>query len=142
MARDVAKLYGFGCLGLIGVLVAGGVMMNRSFARCPPAVETRVFAPDSTREAVVFHFECGFGRKGTINVSIVPAGEDPVYPANLFVAMDSSGVNFLLGRATRPVVDVGWEGPSAVLIRYQAGARVVSRNSSARGVAARYEARE
>ena len=124
------------------VLIVAGVLMNRSLAKCPPAVETRTAAPDSSYEAVTFHFECGFGRKGTTNVSIVPAGGAVVYPPNLFSAMDSSGVNLLLGREVRPAVDVAWEGPQAVLVRYQAGARVVMRNVEARGVKARYEERE
>jgi hypothetical protein len=124
------------------VLIVAGVLMNRSLAKCPPAVETRTAAPDSSHEAVTFHFECGFGRKGTTNVSIVPAGGAVVYPPNLFSAMDSSGVNLLLGREVRPAVDVAWEGPGTVLIRYQAGARVVMRNVEARGVKARYEERE
>jgi hypothetical protein len=123
-------------------MIVAGVTMNRSFSKCPPAVETRVVAPDSSHEAVIFHFECGFGRKGTTNLSIVPAGGEAVYPANLFSAMDSSGVNLLLGREIRPAVDVSWEGPGAVLVRYQAGARVVMRNPAARGVTARYEERE
>ena len=123
-------------------MIVAGVMMNRSFAKCQPAVETRTVAPDSSHEAVVFHFECGFGRKGTTNLSIVPAGGTVVYPANLFAVMDSSGVNLLLGREVRPVVEVAWEGPGAVLVRYQAGARVVMRNPAARGVSARYEERE
>jgi hypothetical protein len=123
-------------------MIVAGVMMNRSFARCPPAVETRVVAPDSSHDAVIFHFECGFGRKGTTNLSIVPAGGAVVYPANLFAVMDSSGVNLLLGREVRPVVEVAWEGPGAVLVRYQAGARVMMRNPAARGVTARYEERE
>ena len=117
-------------------------MMNRSLARCPPATETRIVAPDSSHEAVIFHFECGFGRKGTTNLSIVPAGGAVVYPPNLFSAIDSSGVNLLLGREVRPSVDVAWEGPGAVLVRYQEGARVVMRNGEARGVTARYEERE
>ena len=115
---------------------------DRSLGKCPPAVESRMVAPDSSHEAVVFHFECGFGRKGTSNLSIVPAGGAVVYPPNLFSAMDSSGVNLLLGREVRPVIDVAWEGPGAVLVRYQAGARVVMRNAAARGVSARYEERE
>jgi hypothetical protein len=123
-------------------MIGAGVMMNRSFARCPPEVETRVVAPDSSHDAVVFHFECGFGRKGTTNLSIVPAGGTVVYPANLFSVMDSSGVNLLLGREVRPTVEVAWEGPGGVLVRYQAGARVVMRNEAARGVKARYEERE
>lgn len=123
-------------------MIAAGVMMNRSLARCPPAVETRIVAPDSSLEAVTFHFECGFGRKGTTNLSIVPPGGEVVYPPNLFSAMDSSGVNLLLGREDRPGVEVAWEGPAAVLVRYQAGARVMMRNGEARGVKARYEERE
>ena len=123
-------------------MIVAGVMMNRSLAKCPPAVETRIAAPDSSHEAVTFHFECGFGRTGTTNLSIVPAGAAVVYPPNLFSAMDSSGVNLLLGREVRPVIDVAWEGPGAVLVRYQAGARVVMRNAAARGVSARYEERE
>lgn len=119
-----------------------GVLMNRSFAKCPPAIDARVVAPDGSREAVIFHFECGFGRKGTSNLSIVPAGGEVVYPANLFAVMDSSGVNLLLGREVRPAMDVVWEGPVGVLVRYQAGARVVMRNGEARGVKARYEERE
>ncbi len=142
LAKDVAKLYGFGCLGLIVVGIGGAVLMSKNYSRCPPEVDTRVLAPDSTREAVVFHFECGFGRKGTTNVSITPAGQEPAYPANLFVAMDSSGVNFLLGKAKRPAVEVTWEGPGAVLVRYAAGARLISSNEAALGVRARYEARE
>ena len=123
-------------------MIVAGVMMNRSLARCPPAVETRLVAPDSSHEAVIFHFECGFGRKGTTNLSIVPPAGEVVYPPNLFSAMDSSGVNLLLGREVRPKVDVAWEGPGAVLVRYPAGARVVMRNGEARGVSARYEERE
>jgi len=123
-------------------MIVAGVMMNRSFARCPPAVETRVVAPDSSHDAVIFHFECGFGRKGATNLSIVPAGGAVEYPANLFSAMDSSGVNLLLGREVRPAVDVAWEGSGGVLVRYQAGARVMMRNPAARGVTARYEERE
>jgi len=123
-------------------MIAAGVLMNRSFAKCPPAVDTRLVAPDSSHDAVIFHFECGFGRKGTTNLSIVPAGGEVVYPANLFSVLDSSGVNLLLGRGVRPVVEVTWEGPGAVLVRYQAGARVVMRNGEARGVTARYEERE
>ncbi len=117
-------------------------MMNKSLSRCPPEVDARVVAPDSTREAVVFYFECGFGRKGTTNVSITPAGQEPAYPANLFVAMDSSGIHFLLGKSSRPAVEVMWEGPSAVLVRYAAGAQLISSNEAALGVTARYEARE
>ena len=124
------------------VVIVAGVLMNRSFAKCPPAIDARVVAPDGSREAVIFHFECGFGRKGTSNLSIVPAGGEVVYPANLFAVMDSSGVNLLLGREVRPAVDATWEGPEAVLVRYQAGARVVMRNEAARGVTARYEERE
>lgn len=116
--------------------------MSKNYSRCPPEVDTRVLAPDSTREAVVFHFECGFGLKGTVNVSIVPAGQEPVRPANLFVAMDSSGVNFLLGKAKRPAVEVTWEGPGAVLVRYAAGAQLINSNEAALGVLARYEMRE
>ena len=123
-------------------MIVAGVMMNRSMAKCPPAVEARIGAPDKSHEAVIFHFECGFGRKGTTNISIVPAGGEVVYPPNLFSAMDSSGVNLLLGREARPKVEVAWEGPGAVLVRYQAGARVVMRNGAARGVTARYEERE
>lgn len=118
------------------------MLISKSYSRCPPEVDIRVLAPDSTREAVVFHFECGFGRKGTTNVSITPAGQEPAYPANLFVAMDSSGVNFLLGKGRRPAVEVMWEGPGAVLVRYTAGARLISSNEAALGVRARYEARE
>lgn len=124
------------------MLIVAGVLMNRSLAKCPPAAEARIVAPDSSHEAVVFHFECGFGRKGTTNLSIVPLGGAVVYPPNLFSAMDSSGVNLLLGREVRPVVDVAWESPGTVLVRYQAGARVVMRNEAARGVTARYEERE
>jgi hypothetical protein len=123
-------------------MILAGVLMNRSFAKCPPAVETRIVAPDSSHDAVIFHYECGFGRKGATNLSIVPAGGDVVYPANLFSALDSSGVNLLLGREVRPAVDVVWEGPGGVLVRYQAGARVMMRNDEARGVKARYEERE
>lgn len=142
MAKDVAKLYGLGCLGLIIAGIAGAVLLNRSYSRCAPEVDSRVLGPDSTREAVVFHFECGFGRKGTTNVSIMPAGQEPVYPANLFVAMDSIGVDFLLGKAKRPDVEVTWEGPGAVLVRFKAGAQLISSNEAAMGVRARYEARE
>jgi hypothetical protein len=125
---------------LVGIV--GAVLMSRNYSRCPPVLDTRVLSPDSTREAVVFHFECGFGLKGTTNVSIATPGQAPVYPANLFVVMDSSGVNFLLGRAKRPNVEVTWEGPESVLVRYAAGAQQVSANESALGVRARYEARE
>lgn len=140
--KDVAKLYGFGCFGLLVVGIGGAVLMSKNYSRCPAEVDTRVLAPDSTREAVVFHFECGFGRKGTTNVSIAPAGAEPANPANLFVAMDSSGMNFLLGKSRRPAVEVMWEGPGAVLVRYMAGARLISSNETALGVTARYEVRE
>ncbi len=122
--------------------IGAAVLMSKNYSRCPPEVDTRVLAPDSTRDAVVFYFECGFGRKGTTNVSITPAGQEPVYPANLFVAMDSSGMNFLLGKAKRPAVEVMWEGPGAVLVRYAAGAQLISSNEAALGVTARYQARE
>jgi hypothetical protein len=122
--------------------IVGAWWMARSYSRCSPQVDRRVIAPDSTREAVIFHFECGFGLKGTINVSIAPRGEEPSTPANLFAAMDSSGVNLLLGKSRRPEVDVNWEGPDAVLVRFTAGARLISSNAEALGVRAKYEQRE
>jgi len=122
--------------------IGGAVLMSKTYSRCAPEVDMRVLAPDSTREAVVFHFECGFGLKGTTNVSIAPRGQEPVYPANLFVAVDSRGMDFLLGRAERPAVEVTWEGPGSVLVRYAAGAQLISSNDAALGVAARYETRE
>lgn len=122
--------------------IVGAWWMARSYSRCFPQVDRRVIAPDSTREAVIFHFECGFGLKGTTNVSIAPRGEEPPTPANLFVAMDSSGVNLLLGKGLRPEVEVSWEGPGAVLVRFAAGARLISSNAEALGVRAKYEQRE
>jgi hypothetical protein len=118
------------------------MLMGRNYSRCSPEVDLRVLAPDSTREAVVFHFECGFGLKGTTNVSIAPRGEEPPTPANLFAAMDSSGVNLLLGKSMPPEVDVSWEGPGTVLVRFAAGARLIRSNAEALGVRAKYEARE
>ena len=142
MARDFAKLYGFGCLGLIVVLVAAGVMMQRSWARCPPVLDTRLPAPGAELEAVVFHFECGFGRTGTANVSIVRPGQAPAYPGNLFVAMDSSAVNLVLGQSAPPSVDLVWGSPSEITVRYQAGAKVMMQNVAARGVRAEYVERK
>lgn len=142
MASDIAKLYGFGCLGLIVVGIAGAVFMSKNASRCPPMVDSRVPAPDATRDAVVFHFECGFGLKGTTNVSISPTGAEPSSPANLFVAIDSIGVAFLLGKAKPPAVEVMWEGPDAVLVRFAASAQLIRSNETAMGVRARYEARE
>ena len=122
--------------------IGGAWWMARSYSRCSPQVDRRVVAPDSTREAVIFHFECGFGLKGTTNVSIAPRGEEPPTPANLFAAMDSSGVNLLLGKSMPPEVDVSWEGPGTVLVRFAAGARLIRSNAEALGVRAKYEARE
>jgi hypothetical protein len=139
MARDFAKLYGFGCLGLIVVLFAAGVMMNRSWSRCPPVLDQRLPAPGAELEAVAFHYECGFGRKGTINISIVLPGQAPMFPGNLFAAMDSSGVNLALGRSQPPRVEIAWQSATEITVRYEAGARVMGRNEAARGVSARYE---
>ena len=122
--------------------IVGAVWVSKNYSRCPPVVDTRVLAPDSTHEAVIFHFDCGLGLKGTTNVSIALPGEGPTYPANLFVAMDSSGVNFLLGKSKRPEVEVAWEGPAAVLVRYAAGAQLLSSNESAFGVTARYQEKD
>jgi hypothetical protein len=127
---------------MLVVLIVLAVMIGRSSSRCPPVLDTRVVSPDSAYDAVAFHFECGFGRKGTASVSIVPSGEPPAYPGNLLTVMDSSAVDFLLGRAKAPALEMIWEGPDAVLIRYPAGAQVISRLESALGIQARYEARE
>jgi hypothetical protein len=118
------------------------MLMGRNYSRCSPEVDLRVLAPDSTREAVVFHFECGFGLKGTTNISIGPVGQEPAYPANLFAAMDANAVSFLLGKSKRPAVDVIWEGSGSVLVRYPAGSQLISSNDAVQGVRARYEPRE
>jgi hypothetical protein len=142
MARDIGKVLGFGCLGMLVVLIVVAVMIGRSSSRCPPVLDTRAVSPDSAWDAAAFHFECGFGRKGTASVSIVPVGELPTYPANLLTVMDSSAVDFLLGRAKPPALEMIWEGPDSLLIRYPAGVQVISRLGSALGIQARYEARE
>ena len=122
--------------------IVGAVLIGKNYSRCPPEVDMRVLAPDRTREAVVFHFECGFGLKGTTNISIGPAGQEPAYPANLFAAMDANAVSFLLGKSKHPAVEVMWEGSGSVLVRYPAGVQVISANDAAQGVRARYEVRE
>ena len=136
------KLYGIGCLGLIVMGIVGAVWLGKNATRCPPEVDTRIVAPDSAWEATVFHYECGFGLKGTTNVSIGPAGAELVTPANLFVAIDSIGVDFLLGKAKRPALEVTWEGSDAVLVRYPASAQVITSHDAVHGIRARYEIRE
>ena len=139
MARDFAKVYGFGCLGLVVVLVVAALLMQRSWAGCPPVVDTRLPGPGGELEAVTFHFECGFGRKGTANLSIMLPGQDPTDAGNLFVVMDSSGADLVLGKGTPPRLEVAWQSATEISVRYPAGARVVVRNASARGVRGRYE---
>ena len=139
MARDFAKVYGFGCLGLVGVLVVAALLMQRSWAKCPPVLDTRLPGPGGELEAVTFHFECGFGRKGTANLSIMLPGQDPTDAGNLFVVMDSSAVDLVLGKGTPPRLEVAWQSATDISVRYPAGAKVVVRNASARGVRGHYE---
>lgn len=122
--------------------IAGAVWLGRNSTRCPPEIDARVVAPDSAWEAAVFHYECGFGLKGTTNISIGPAGAELATPANLFVAMDSLGMDFLLGKAKRPAVEVTWEGSDAVLVRYPTSAQVITSQDAVHGIRVRYEIRE
>ena len=138
MARDFAKLYGFGCLGLIVVLFGAGVLMQRSWSRCPAVLDARLPAPgDAGLEALLFHYECGFGRQGTANVSIVLPGHPPIYPGNLLVLTDSSGTGPILG-SKAPSVELIWETPTDIRVEFQAGAQVMAQSPAARGVRATY----
>lgn len=134
----MGKIFGFGCLGFLVVMIVAAVMVNRSYRRCAAQVDARVAAPDSSHEAIVYHYECGFGRKGLTNLSIEEPGGDPRYPANLFAAMDSSGMNLVLGTSRRPAVEAVWDSPAELTVRYQAGARVMLQMPASRGVRARY----
>ena len=139
MARDFARVYGFGCLGFVVVLVVAALLMQRSWARCPPVLDARLPGPGGELEAVTFHFECGFGRKGTANLSIMLPGQDPADAGNLFVVMDSSGVDLVLGKGTPPRLEIEWRSATEISVRYPAGAHVLVRNGSARGVRGIYE---
>jgi hypothetical protein len=142
LARDLAKVYGFGCLAFVVVVIVVGALMTRAATRCPPEVDARIASPDGVHEAVVFHFECGFGRTGTVNISVQRPGPKLSDPANLFVAMDSSGVDYLLGRGKPPAVEVSWEDATSLVVEYGGGVRVIARHALVDGVRVAYRVRE
>jgi hypothetical protein len=119
-------------------MVVMGVVLARSGGNCLPEVDQRAAAPGGAQDALVFHFSCGLGRKGTSNVSVVPRGGAAGYPANLFSATDSTGMALFVSRADRPRVEVQWESDSVLTVRYAANARALLRMPAAFGVRAAY----
>ena len=119
-------------------MIVLGVVLARSGRGCLPEVDQRATAPGGAQQAVVFHFSCGIGRKGTSNVSVLPPNGAASYPANLFSATDSTGMALFVARADRPLVEVQWESDSVLTVRYTAGARPLLKMPAAFGVRAAY----
>ena len=137
MARDMGRIFGFGCFAFIVVSFGITMLINRSYRSCAAEVDARVPAPDSSYEGIVYHYECGFGRTALTNVSIEKPGDEPGYPANLLAIMDTSGMGFLTG-GKRPAVELVWETADELTVRYQAGTRAMVQMPAAWGVRARY----
>lgn len=112
--------------------------MMRSGSRCPALVDQRTASPNGSWDAVVFHFSCGIGRRGTRNVSVLLAGDSAYYPANLFSVTDSTGMALLGSNTEAPKIEVHWESDSVLTVRYPAGARPLLRMAAANGVRAAF----
>ena len=137
--RDLARVYAAGAIGLVCVAVAITALVSRSTRDCPHVVQERIVAPDSAYEAIVWGYGCGWATKGSTMVGIGDPGGAPTSAAHAVGLMDADGAHLLLDRAQRPQVDVRWEGPDTVVIRYSRSAKMLGRNAEAYGIYLRYE---
>lgn len=138
-SRDLSKIYGFGCLALVVVGGIGAYFAGRAMRGCDPVVRSRLVAPDSTNEAIVWGYECGWMLKGMTSVTLANPGDSLQTNRPAFVLMDTVATRLVTNRQQPPAVDLTWQSADTLLIRYDALGSEMTRQDLVRGVVILFE---
>ena len=116
--------------GALGCLDLGGNCRNEQLAN--------LASPDGRHRAVVFQRDCGATTGSSTQVSVLSAGATlPDSAGNVFRADRNHG-RAPAGRGGGPRVIARWITPDTLEVRYDARARVFTREATAAGVGVRF----
>jgi hypothetical protein len=105
---------------------------------CQNSAISTADAPTGELQSVLFRRDCGATMGFSSQVSVTHKGEAPSGAGNAFVA-DTDHDAASAASWGGPWVELRWLSPHSLLIRYDAKARVFSRNESVSGVTVSYE---
>lgn len=118
---------------------AGAWLLGRSMRGCDPVERSRLAAPDSTHEAILWGYDCGWMMKGVTGVTVVETGDSLAGNVSAYSAMDTTATRLVTNRQQPHDVELHWQASDTLLIRYDPRASDMGRRTTVRGVTIRYE---
>jgi hypothetical protein len=123
----------------LAVIWAGSVSLTGcgEFAGCANSIVRQYPSPSGDFEATLFQHDCGATTAFASHVSIIPSGGAASGSGNAFVADTDHGAA-TAGPWGGPDIEVEWQGPDRIVIRYAENARIFKREAEVLGVSIAY----
>ena len=136
VARSLFRI--LGALTVVGVVACSALLYYGAKGLCGNSEVARYGSPDGRSTVIVFQRDCGATTGFSTQASLVDAGDPlPESSGDLFIADTDHGAAPAAGWGG-PELEVVWQGPRELLLRYDSRARVFRTESRVKGVDVRY----